>query len=221
MRTRVGVMAMLALTILGTLAWGGEITQLWARTFTGPCPGGPEPDCVATAEATVTDRWDNIGEDETQLTLTGSSVSLTFRDAEELGATVDDEVRVTLIGERVFAIELDGRTVSTEYPAVTAILKFLLVAAGAIVVVVLVGRLRWREGWATRAAACTAVGALAGVAVAAATGPAWVAPALFVVPPVVAVAASFARLPRAWSPAAAQAEHSDRCDPAGTAAPLT
>ena len=198
MRTVVAVVAVLTLSLLGTLAWGGQATRLVAWTFAGTCEAGATAGCVATMPARVDMRWNNVGEDETELRLSvpGAPVWLGYHDAERLGAEEGDEVTVTLFDGDVTALARGGRTVDIEGPPGQAALRFLLLAAVAAGALVLASR---RRGWAVRAAVCAVTGALAGVAAAAAVPPEWVAPALSGLAIVVGVGLSYVRLPRTWT----------------------
>ncbi|HEY7594675.1 MAG TPA: hypothetical protein VH969_16105 [Actinophytocola sp.] len=200
MRTVVGVVAILTMSALGTLAWGGAATRLVAWTFAGQCEGTATADCVVTLPARVEAHWDSPGRDEATLTLVplpGSSiVGLSYHDFYRLGAKDGDEVRATLFDGQVTALTRAGRTVSIEPPPAQTTLRFLLLTAAAAGALVLAAR---RRGWGLRAAVCSVAGAFAGMATAAAVPPEWAVPALPGVAVLVGAGLSFVRLPRAWT----------------------
>jgi hypothetical protein len=217
---------MVVLAVVGTMLWGGPVTNLWARTFVEPCPpGNPARDCVATLSGLVLDRFDDPGDNDTTIRLTvpdsptGADVGVTltpvFDTANRLGITgrtpEPERVTVTMYDGHVETITgPTGRSAANTTVWVSeALLRLLAMSGVAIIAVVgggyLLRRLRnGPTGWSRRPAISMAVGALTGMAAglvaADALGAGWVMPVAFASTAVVGAAVTFLRLPRSWSP---------------------
>jgi hypothetical protein len=193
MLTRLTVLSMLALAVLGVLLWGGPVTNLWARAFAAPCPAAmPAPDCVAELPAHVTKRWDSIGDGETTLSLDipdTPTADLALSDANRLGLRAEDDVRVTVFAGEVIAVSSAGRTAATNGNWVAAALRYLAASGVAILAVALAARRFGHDP--RRAAVCTVAGTLVGLAAGCVVPDTLAMPVTFAVAAVASVVASF------------------------------
>lgn len=225
MRAVRGAGVMVVLTLLGLVVWGGPVASLWARTFAQACPAAhPASDCVLTVSGRVDSRFNDYAEGDVQLSLTllthpvdtrtdWGSVHAVFSPeaSDRMGVhwnSHDVPVTVTLFDNEVVA--LTGPTGVTEESKVgvtEAFVMLLATSAAAVLLVAGTGFL-WRRirggkpGWIRRAAICATVGTLVGAAAGrafGALGVAWIMPATFATMALVSLAATFVRLPRAWT----------------------
>jgi hypothetical protein len=166
-----GVVAALVLIVVGSHAWGGPTPMLWVHAVGRQCTEGiPVEHCVDTVSARVTE----VSHD-TELTLSAPArgelhATLSPEDAGRLALEVDDEVRATVLGTEVLRVTAHGRTTNplVRLDKSEALLRFLAVSAGSILVVAAFGLL-WRGRralwWVRPVAACVATGTLLGVGV--------------------------------------------------------
>ncbi|MGM1061299.1 hypothetical protein [Saccharothrix sp. Mg75] len=225
-RAALGVVVVLALTVVGAALWGGPVARMWNLTTAQPCPEqAPASDCLVTVRGWVVSRFDDRGDAHGTITLkiTGAAANtgyaqdgqvdafLGVSNVERLGVVgVGDELSVTLFDSGVVALTgEDGAVVEARVVFGTASEAWfrLLAVGGAAIVAVAGGGVLWRRvrggraGWIRRAVVCAVLGVVAGATVGAATaapGAVWVVPTMFSVAVVLGLAAALVRLPRAW-----------------------
>lgn len=182
----IGVVAALVLIVVGAHAWGGPIPMLWAQALARECGEDmPIGHCVGTVSARVTEV-----SDDTELTLSAPArgelrATLSPADADRLALAVDDEVLATVLGTEVLRVTAADRVSAVPRSRLhmsEALLRFLAVSAGSILVVAAVGLLhRGRRAlwWIRPVAASIATGALLGAGVSGLAPPDFAMPVLF------------------------------------------
>lgn len=175
-----GILAMLAIIVIGTHAVGGAVPNLWVQSSARKCvPGGPTRYCVATVAARVTTVWHDLGRENepsaTELTVTAPGrgelhATLSPADGARLAPAEGDEVRLTVLDTTVLtvtAVNGETATAAHEWEVAEAVLVFLGVSAGAVLLVSAAGLLwRRRRGgahWVAPAATSVVVGVVLGV----------------------------------------------------------